>query len=84
LVYRFLARFVVIAGLSVGGDPAKVDEMVDSISARKRLAESFRHCPKCGADHFAQHASPGELPYLSPAKSESSLCPSSADQPWTK
>jgi hypothetical protein len=54
---------VVITGLSVGGDQAKVDEMVESISARKRLAESFRHCPKCDAGHFTQRASPGELPY---------------------
>ena len=63
MAYRFLARFVVITGLSVGGDQAKVDEMVESISARKRLAESFRHCPKCDAGHFTQRASPGELPY---------------------
>jgi hypothetical protein len=63
LAYRSMARIVMIAGLSVSGDPAKVDGMVESISARKRLAESFRHCPKCGADHFTQRASPGELPY---------------------
>jgi hypothetical protein len=54
---------VVISGLAVGGDPAKVDELVESISARKRLAESFRHCPECGADRFTQRASPGELPF---------------------
>lgn len=63
LAYRFLARSVVFAGLAAGGDPAKVDTMVESISARKRLAESLRHCPKCGADHFTQRASRGELPY---------------------
>jgi len=63
LVNKFLARFVVIAGVGVGGDPAKVDGMVESISARIRLAESLRHCPKCDADHFTQRASPGELPY---------------------
>jgi len=51
-----------ISGLAVGGDPAKVDEMVESISARKRLADSLRHCPECGADRFTQRASPGELP----------------------
>jgi hypothetical protein len=60
--YGFLARFVVISGLAVGGDQAKVDELVESISARKRLAESFRSCPECGADRFTQRASPGELP----------------------
>ena len=63
LAYGPMARIVMIAGLSVSGDPAKVDGMVESISARKRLAESFRHCPECGADHFTQRASPGELPY---------------------
>jgi len=52
--YGLLARFVAISGLAVGGDPAKIDELVESISARKRLAESFRHCPECGADRFAQ------------------------------
>jgi hypothetical protein len=51
-----LARVVVISGLAVGGDQAKVDEMVESIAARKRQAESFRHCPECGADHFTQRA----------------------------
>ncbi|MFY9927918.1 MAG: hypothetical protein WAK82_07955 [Streptosporangiaceae bacterium] len=43
-----------IAGLSMGGDPAKIDELVESISARKRQAESLRHCPECGFDHFTQ------------------------------
>jgi hypothetical protein len=59
-----LARFVTVLGLAVGGDPAKVDEMVESISARKRRAESLRHCPECGADRFTQRASPGELPSI--------------------
>jgi hypothetical protein len=54
---------VVAAGLSVGSDPAKIDTMVESISARKRLAESRRHCPECGADHFTQRTSRRELPY---------------------
>jgi hypothetical protein len=53
----------VIAGMVVGGDPAKVDGMVESISAQIRLAESLRRCPQCDADHFTQRASPGELPY---------------------
>jgi hypothetical protein len=54
---------VVIAGVGVNVDPAKVDGMVESISARIRFAESLRHCPKCDADHFTQRASPGALPY---------------------
>ena len=60
---RFLARFVVFAGVGVNTDLAKVDGMVESISAQIRYAESLRHCPKCGADHFMQRASLGELPY---------------------
>jgi hypothetical protein len=52
----------VVAGLCVGGDPAKIDTMVESISARERLAESLRHCPDCGADQFTQRASRRELP----------------------
>ena len=61
--YGFLARLVVISDLAVGGDPAKVDELMESISAQRRLAESFRHCPECGADRFTQRVSPGELPF---------------------
>ena len=61
--YGLLARFVAVSGLAVGGDPAKVDELVESVSARKRLAESLSHCPECGADRFTQSASPGELPF---------------------
>ena len=63
MVNKFLARFVVIAGVGVNVDLAKVDGMVESISARIRFVESLRHCPKCDADHFTQRASPGELPY---------------------
>jgi hypothetical protein len=58
-----LTRFVEVSGLAVGGDPAKVDELVESISARKRLAESLRRCPECGADRFTQRVSPAELPF---------------------
>jgi hypothetical protein len=54
---------VFAGGMAVNGDPAKVDEMVESISAQIRHAESLRHCPKCHADHFMQRASPGELRY---------------------
>jgi len=54
---------VVIVGLLTGANQENVDEMVESISARARLAESLRHCPNCHADHFTQRASAGELPY---------------------
>jgi hypothetical protein len=63
LAYRFLARFVVVVGVAVAGDQAKIDEMVESISARKRLAESRHRCPHCGADRFVQRASAGKLPH---------------------
>lgn len=63
MVNRLLARFVVITGVGVNVDQVKVNELVESISARIRFAESLRHCPKCGADHFTQRASRGELPY---------------------
>jgi hypothetical protein len=54
---------VVITGVGVNGDQVKVNELVESLSAQIRFAESLRHCPKCGADHFTQRASRGELPY---------------------
>jgi hypothetical protein len=52
----------VIAGLA-GAKQENVDNMVESISARIRLAESLRHCPECHADHFTQRASAGEPRY---------------------
>jgi hypothetical protein len=52
----------VIAGLLAGANQENVDNMLESISARIRLAESLRHCPKCHAGHFTQRASAGELP----------------------
>jgi hypothetical protein len=63
LVNKSLARCTVIVGLLVGANQENVDDMVESISARIRLAESLRHCPKCHAGHFTQRASAGELPY---------------------
>jgi hypothetical protein len=53
----------VLAGLLVSAKQENVDSMVESISARIRLAESLRHCPECHADHFTQRVSAGELPY---------------------
>jgi hypothetical protein len=63
MVNRSLARCAVIAGLLAGANQENADRIAESISARIRLAESLRHCPKCQADHFTQRASAGELPY---------------------
>jgi hypothetical protein len=52
-----------MVGLLVGASQENADSIAESISARIRLAESLRHCPKCHADHFTQRASAGELPY---------------------
>ncbi len=58
-----LARCVVIAGLVVGANQENADNLAESISARIRLAESLRHCPRCHAGQFTQQASAGQLPY---------------------
>lgn len=63
MVNRLLARFVVITGVGVNVDQVKVNELVESLSAQIRFAESLRHCPECGTDHFTQRTSRGELPY---------------------
>jgi ribosomal protein S27AE len=31
------------------------------VMAENRLTETFRRCPKCGADHFTQLASRGKV-----------------------
>jgi len=54
---------VVIAGLVVGANQENADNLAESISARIRLAESLRHCPRCHAGQFTQQASAGQLPY---------------------
>ena len=35
-------------------DRTEVTTEVRSIMAVNQVAETFRHCPKCGADHFTQ------------------------------
>ena len=37
-------------------DRAELGREVGAISVEGRVAETFRHCPKCGAEHF--HAVP--------------------------
>ena len=57
----FVAAFAVIATLAEA-DPGDTAGTVKSISERNRLAEAFRHCPECDADHFTQRAAGNELP----------------------
>jgi hypothetical protein len=35
-------------------DRVELGREVGAISAEGRVAETFRHCPKCGAEHFTQ------------------------------
>jgi ssDNA-binding Zn-finger/Zn-ribbon topoisomerase 1 len=35
-------------------DRAELRNEIQSIEAQNQPVETFRHCPKCGADHFAQ------------------------------
>jgi hypothetical protein len=43
-------------------DRAELGREVGAISAEGRVAETFRRCPKCGAEHFTQSPSRGTLP----------------------
>jgi DNA-directed RNA polymerase subunit M/transcription elongation factor TFIIS len=43
-------------------DRAELRREVGAISAEGRVAETFRHCPKCGAEHFTQSPLRGTLP----------------------
>jgi hypothetical protein len=43
-------------------DRAELGREVGAISAEGRVAETFRHCPKCGAEHFTQSAVPPGRP----------------------
>ncbi len=63
LVNMFLSAFAVVAELVVDTDPADIARTAGSISEQNRMAEVYRHCPKCHADHFTQSTSRGELPY---------------------
>jgi DNA-directed RNA polymerase subunit M/transcription elongation factor TFIIS len=43
-------------------DRGELRRQVKSASAANQSADTFRHCPKCGEDHFTQRALRGELP----------------------
>jgi hypothetical protein len=43
-------------------DRGELTREIKSASAANQSAGSFRHCPKCGADHFTQRALRGESP----------------------
>lgn len=43
-------------------DRGELGREVDAISAEGQATATFRRCPKCGADHFAQSPSRGTLP----------------------
>jgi len=43
-------------------DRGELTRKVQSASAANLSADTFRHCPKCGADHFTQRALRGALP----------------------
>jgi predicted nucleic-acid-binding Zn-ribbon protein len=52
-------RFRSISALNIawGGtmiDRAELRNEIQSIEAQNQPVETFRHCPKCGADHFTQ------------------------------
>jgi hypothetical protein len=49
----FVAAFAVIATFA-DAHPGDTAGTVKSISDQNRLAEAFRHCPECDADHFTQ------------------------------
>ena len=39
-------------------DRAELNREITSISAANQPADTFRHCPKCGATQFAQRSVP--------------------------
>jgi DNA-directed RNA polymerase subunit M/transcription elongation factor TFIIS len=43
-------------------DRGELARKIGSASAANQSADTFRHCPKCGADHFTQRPLRGELP----------------------
>jgi NADH pyrophosphatase NudC (nudix superfamily) len=43
-------------------DRSELTREIGSASAANQFADTFRHCPKCGADHFTQRALRGETP----------------------
>jgi hypothetical protein len=55
-----------ISGMSVASrttiDRGELTREVDSVAAANQSADTYRHCPKCGADHFTQRALRGGGP----------------------
>jgi len=45
-----------------GVDRDELTREIESISAENQRVGTFRQCPKCGADHFTQHAVRGKAP----------------------
>jgi hypothetical protein len=43
-------------------DRGELTREIESASAANQSADSFRHCPKCNADHFTQRPLRGESP----------------------
>ena len=43
-------------------DRGELPREIDSAPAANQPADTYRHCPKCGADHFPQRAWRGKLP----------------------
>jgi hypothetical protein len=37
-------------------DRGELTREIESASAANQPADTFRHCPECGADHFTQRA----------------------------
>jgi hypothetical protein len=40
-------------------DSTDLSRQVEAISAQNQQVEAFRHCPKCGAEHFTERTSRG-------------------------
>jgi DNA-directed RNA polymerase subunit M/transcription elongation factor TFIIS len=43
-------------------DRGELTREIESASAANQSADTFRHCPECGADHFTQRALRSESP----------------------
>lgn len=64
--FKTISAFMIAPGgraNSPGGVArAELSREIKSISAQNQSAEAFRYCPKCGAEHFTQHALRGKCP----------------------
>jgi hypothetical protein len=54
-----MSRVQVTSDIGASTDSTDLGRQVESISAQNQGIEAFRHCPKCGADHFTQRAARG-------------------------